>query len=77
MTNNKHNRNQTAGKRRKRNQHTRKHKKRRARKGGALAALKTALVPFLLFKAQKHMQKRTRKGGNKHKNKQQNSAWWT
>tara|TARA_Y100000996_G_C22500215_1_gene634094 strand:- start:708 stop:992 length:285 start_codon:yes stop_codon:yes gene_type:complete len=72
MANNKHNRNQTAGKRRKhkRKHHTRKHKghKRRHRKGGsALAALKTALVPFLLFKAQKHMQKRTRKGGNKNK----------
>ena len=42
MTNNKHNRNQTAGKRRKRKHHTRKHKKRRARKGGsALAATNT------------------------------------
>ena len=37
------------------------HKKRSKRGGsGALAALKTALVPFLLFKAQKHLQKKKR-----------------
>lgn len=35
--------------------------------GGALAALKTALVPFLLFKAQKHMQRRRRTKHNKKK----------
>ena len=44
--------------------HTRRVRKtRRSHKGGAslLAAVKTALVPFTLFKAQKHAQKKSRK----------------
>ena len=43
------------------------HRKRRVRRGGGglFGAAKTALVPFTLFKAQKHMQKRSRKSARR------------
>ena len=43
------------------------HRKRRVRRGGGglFGAAKTALVPFTLFKAQKHMQKRSRKSSRR------------
>ncbi len=53
-------RSRTRRRRRKRTRRKgRKGKKSRRRKGGSVVgALKTALLPFLLYKGQKHMQKK-------------------
>ena len=56
-------------KRTKRRRGSKSRKSRRRRGGSVVGALKTALLPFLLYKAQKHMQKRKGKklGGRRTK----------